>query len=92
MIRTIEGQEKFGIGAGGDVSTKIDLLAKNPFFRFREEFFNPDVVGKECGFIEGKDNGLVVMDGVADPTNANWITILLLFACLFSRYQFKIRY
>ena len=72
LIGTVEGQEKFGIGAGGDVSTKIDLLAEKSVFEIlKKNSFNPDVVGEECGFIEGKDNGLVVMDGVDGPTNAN---------------------
>jgi myo-inositol-1(or 4)-monophosphatase len=72
LIGTVEGQEKFGIGAGGDVSTKIDLLAEKSVFEIlKKNSFNPDVVGEECGFIEGKDNGLVVMDGVDGTTNAN---------------------
>ncbi len=72
LIGTVEGQEKFGIGAGGDVSTKIDLLAEKSVFEvLKKNSFNPDVVGEECGFMEGKDNGLVVMDGVDGTTNAN---------------------
>jgi myo-inositol-1(or 4)-monophosphatase len=72
LIGTVEGQEKFGIGAGGDVSTKIDLLAEKSVFEIlKKNSFNPDVVGEECGFIEGKDSGLIVMDGVDGTTNAN---------------------
>ena len=72
LIGTIEGQEKFGIGAGGDVSTKIDLLAEKSVFEIlKKNSFNPNIVGEECGFIEGKDNGLVIMDGVDGTTNAN---------------------
>ena len=50
LIGTVEGQEKFGIGAGGDVSTKIDLLAEKSVFEIlKKNSFNPDVVEKNAG-------------------------------------------
>ena len=58
LIGTVEGREKFEMGAGGDVSTKIDLLAEKSVFEIlKKNSFDPDVVGEECGFIEGKDDG-----------------------------------
>ena len=72
IIGTTEGKEKFEIGAGGDVSTKIDLIAERSVFdTLKKNLFVPNVVGEECGLVEGKDTGLIVMDGVDGTTNAN---------------------
>lgn len=72
IIGTAEGREKFEIGAGGDVSTKIDLIAeKSVFDTLKKNAFVPNVVGEECGLVKGKDAGLIVMDGVDGTTNAN---------------------
>lgn len=72
IIGTDEGKEKFEIGAGGDVSTKIDLIAERSVFDIlKKSNFIPNVVGEECGYVEGKDTGLIVMDGVDGTTNAN---------------------
>jgi len=32
IIGTVEGQQKFNLGAGGDISTKIDLVAEKSVF------------------------------------------------------------
>jgi myo-inositol-1(or 4)-monophosphatase len=72
IIGTTEGQQKFDVGAGGDVSTKIDLVAeKSVFDTLKRNNFLPDVIGEECGFVDGKDSGLIVMDGIDGTTNAN---------------------
>ena len=72
IIGTIEGKEKFDVGAGGDVSTKIDLIAERAVFDIlKKNAFVPNVVGEECGLVEGRDTGLIVMDGVDGTTNAN---------------------
>lgn len=72
IIGTVEGEQKFGVGAGGDVSTKIDLVAEESVFdTLKRNNFLPDVVGEECGFVNGKDSGLIVMDGIDGTTNAN---------------------
>jgi myo-inositol-1(or 4)-monophosphatase len=72
LIGTFEGKQKFNMGAGGDISTKIDLIAeKSVFDTLKKNNFLPDVLGEECGFIKGKDSGLVVMDGIDGTTNAN---------------------
>ncbi|MBA3749752.1 MAG: fructose 1,6-bisphosphatase [Nitrosopumilus sp.] len=69
---TVEGQQKFNLGAGGDISTKIDLVAeKSVFDTLKRNNFIPDVVGEECGFVKGNDSGLIVMDGIDGTTNAN---------------------
>jgi myo-inositol-1(or 4)-monophosphatase len=72
IIGTTEGQQKFDVGAGGDVSTKIDLVAeKSVFDTLKRNNFLPDVIGEECGFVDGKDSGVIVMDGIDGTTNAN---------------------
>jgi len=72
IIGTFEGQQKFNVGAGGDISTKIDLVAeKSVFDTLKRNDFLPDVVGEECGFVNGNDSGLIVMDGIDGTTNAN---------------------
>jgi myo-inositol-1(or 4)-monophosphatase len=72
IIGTFEGQQKFNMGAGGDISTKIDLVAeKSVFDTLKKNNFIPDVVGEECGFVKGNDSGLIVMDGIDGTTNAN---------------------
>lgn len=72
LIGTPEGRQKFGLGAGGDISTKIDLIAENSVFEIMRKYsFNPDVMGEECGLIKGNDAGLMVMDGIDGTTNAN---------------------
>jgi myo-inositol-1(or 4)-monophosphatase len=72
IIGTVEGRQKFEIGAGGDVSTKIDLIAERSVFEvLKKKAFDPNVVGEECGLVEGKDAGIIVMDGVDGTTNAN---------------------
>lgn len=72
VIGTLEGKKKFGVGAGGDVSTRIDLIAERSVFDIlKKNAFDPNVVGEECGLVEGKDVGIIVMDGVDGTTNAN---------------------
>lgn len=72
MIGTLEGQKKFGLGAGGDISTGIDLVAeKSVLDILKKNTFDPGIVGEECGYIEGKDTGLIIMDGIDGTTNAN---------------------
>ncbi len=72
IIGTVEGKQKFSLGAGGDVSTHIDLIAEKSVFEIlKKNSFSPDVVGEECGFVKGSDSGLLVMDGIDGTTNAN---------------------
>lgn len=72
IIGTLEGQKKYGIGAGGDISTEIDLVAERSILEIlKKNGFNPSIVGEECGYIQGRDSGLIVMDGIDGTTNAN---------------------
>lgn len=72
IVGTIEGKEKFDMGAGGDISTRIDLKAESAVFEtLRKIGFSPTIVGEECGVMEGKDDGFMIMDGIDGTTNAN---------------------
>lgn len=69
---TIEGKEKFNVGAGGDISTRIDLKAESAVFdTLKKNSFNPTIIGEECGTVEGNDDGYIIMDGIDGTTNAN---------------------
>jgi myo-inositol-1(or 4)-monophosphatase len=72
IIGTVEGKQKFSLGAGGDISTHIDLIAEKSVFEIlKKNSFIPDVMGEECGFVKGSNSGLIVMDGIDGTTNAN---------------------
>lgn len=72
IVGTIEGREKFNVGAGGDISTRIDLKAESAVFEtLRKNGFSPTIIGEECGVVEGKDAGFIIMDGIDGTTNAN---------------------
>jgi myo-inositol-1(or 4)-monophosphatase len=65
-----EGAMTFGRGAGGDLSSKLDLVAENAVLgTFARLGFKPTIIGEECGTIEGND-GYLVMDAVDGTTNA----------------------
>ena len=71
LIGTVEGNEKFGRGAGGDISRKIDLDAeKSVRDTLNRHNFNPTIIGEECGVIQGKD-GFLIMDAMDGTMNAS---------------------
>ena len=71
VIGTAEGNEKFGRGAGGDISRKIDLDAeKSVRDTLNRHNFNPTIIGEECGIIQGKD-GFLIMDAMDGTMNAS---------------------
>ena len=76
-IKDIAGTEyaagDFGIGAGGDVSRNIDIIAeKTVLDYFKEINFDCVVLGEECGRIElsDKPKGFVIMDAIDGSANA----------------------
>jgi myo-inositol-1(or 4)-monophosphatase len=70
LLGTQEGSIKFGVGAGGDISRKIDLVAESAVIEtVRNSHKNPTIVGEECGLINGTD-GFLIMDAVDGTTNA----------------------
>ena len=71
VIGTVEGNEKFGRGAGGDISRKIDLDAeKSVMDTLQRHNFNPTIIGEECGIIQGND-GFLIMDAMDGTMNAS---------------------
>jgi myo-inositol-1(or 4)-monophosphatase len=65
-----ESAVTFGRGAGGDLSSKIDLVAENAVLNTIGKLeFRPTVIGEECGTIKGGE-GYLVMDAVDGTTNA----------------------
>ena len=71
LVGTVEGNKKFGIGAGGDISRMIDLVAEKAVFNTVNKYnFNPTIIGEECGRIEGKQ-GFLIMDAIDGTTNAS---------------------
>jgi myo-inositol-1(or 4)-monophosphatase len=70
LIGRPESAVTFGRGAGGDLSSKIDLVAESSVLdTIRKLEFRPTVIGEECGTIKGGD-GYLVMDAVDGTTNA----------------------
>ena len=76
-IKDIAGTEHaagdFGIGAGGDVSRNIDIIAEKAVLDyFKEINFDCVVLGEECGRVElsNKPKGFVVMDAIDGSANA----------------------
>jgi myo-inositol-1(or 4)-monophosphatase len=71
LIGTVEGNKKFGRGAGGDISRKIDLDAEKAVIDTIQRYhFKPTIIGEECGRIQGKD-GFLIMDAIDGTMNAS---------------------
>ena len=70
LIGTAEGNTKMGLGAGGDISRKIDLIAEKKVIEtIKQSGINPTIIGEECGTIRGKDDGYIIMDAIDGTTN-----------------------
>jgi len=62
-----------GVGAGGDISRNIDILAEKTVLDYlREINFECVVLGEECGRVELSENpkGYVIMDAIDGSANA----------------------
>ena len=73
LAGTDEAAGDFGIGAGGDVSRNIDIVAeKTVLDYFREVDFGCTVLGEECGMVKTSENptGYVIMDAIDGSANA----------------------
>ena len=71
LVGTPEGNTKMGVGAGGDISRKIDLIAEKKVIDIiKKSGKNPTIIGEECGIINGNDNdGYIIMDAIDGTTN-----------------------
>ncbi len=55
------------LGAGGDISSKIDLLAESIFVKHLSHFGN--ICSEECGFIDNQKDDEVVIDPIDGSDN-----------------------
>lgn len=71
MAGTALGNRQMGRGAGGDISRRIDLVAEKTVIKVLKKYkVDATIIGEECGRIEGKEKGFVIMDGIDGTTNA----------------------
>lgn len=74
LVGTDEANESYGVGAGGDVSRKIDVVAERAVMDTLEaHHFNCTVVAEEAGTVDitnGESEGYIVLDAVDGTTNA----------------------
>jgi len=71
LAGTARASKQMGRGAGGDLSRKIDLLAEKTVIDIiLKHGIDATVIGEECGMIEGRGGGYVVMDAIDGTTNA----------------------
>jgi myo-inositol-1(or 4)-monophosphatase len=71
MAGTALGNRQMGRGAGGDISRKIDLKAEKTVIGIlKKHKVGATIIGEECGRIEGKEKGFVIMDGIDGTANA----------------------
>jgi myo-inositol-1(or 4)-monophosphatase len=86
LLGTSEGASKISLGAGGDISRKIDIVAETAVLNtIKSSGFSPVIIGEECGIVNlnksypssspssssnNNDNGFVIMDAVDGTTNA----------------------
>lgn len=73
LVGTKSAQESFGVGAGGDISKKIDIVAEKAVLDYLESINFPCVIlGEECGRIQISDNpqGYIIMDAIDGTANA----------------------
>jgi myo-inositol-1(or 4)-monophosphatase len=70
IIGTIEAGKEFGIGAGGDITKNLDLVAEKAVIEsIRNDKLSPTIIGEESGRIEG-DKGFLIIDPVDGTANA----------------------
>lgn len=73
LAGTKESGGDFGVGAGGDISRRIDIIAEKTVLDYLNEInFDCVVLGEECGRVELSKNpkGFVIMDAIDGSTNA----------------------
>jgi myo-inositol-1(or 4)-monophosphatase len=71
LIGTEEGNQRLGIGAGGDWSRKIDIVAEEAVIRtVKKHGMCPTFIGEECGKISGQEGYLIIdpIDGTRNAT------------------------
>lgn len=70
LAGTPRASKRLGMGAGGDMSRRIDLIAEKTVIDLvRKCGSDATIIGEECGRIEGK-KGYIIMDAIDGTTNA----------------------
>lgn len=70
LVGNSQGSEVMGKGAGGDNSRRIDIIAESTVLEvLKEHNFHPNIVGEECGSIEG-EKGYLIMDAIDGTLNS----------------------
>jgi len=62
-----EFSQSISLGAGGDVSSKIDLLAEEIFIKYLSDFGN--IYSEECGFCDNNKNDDIIIDPIDGSDN-----------------------
>jgi len=73
LAGTDDAAGDFGVGAGGDISRNIDIVAEKTVLDYlREINFECIVLGEECGRVELSKNpkGFVIMDAIDGSANS----------------------
>jgi myo-inositol-1(or 4)-monophosphatase len=81
LLGTSEGASKISLGAGGDISRKIDIVAETTVINtIKSNNISPVIIGEECGIVNlynssssssnNNNKGFVIMDAVDGTTNA----------------------
>ena len=86
LLGTSEGASKISLGAGGDISRKIDIVAETAVLNtIKSNNISPVIIGEECGIVNlnksfsssssssssnDNENGFIIMDAVDGTTNA----------------------
>lgn len=59
--------QSVSLGAGGDISSKIDLLAEDIFLKHLSKFGN--IHSEECGFVDNKKSDNIIIDPIDGSDN-----------------------
>jgi len=83
LLGRSEGASKISLGAGGDISRKIDIVAETAVLNtIKSSNISPVIIGEECGIVNlnnynsnsssnnNNNKGFVIMDAVDGTTNA----------------------
>jgi myo-inositol-1(or 4)-monophosphatase len=73
LAGTVDAAGDFGMGAGGDISRGIDIVAEKTVLDFLKKInFECIVLGEECGHVElsHQPKGYLVMDAIDGSANA----------------------
>ncbi|HYY71232.1 MAG TPA: inositol monophosphatase family protein, partial [Nitrososphaeraceae archaeon] len=72
LLGTIDGGSKISLGAGGDISRKIDIVAENTVLNtIKSNNIYPTIVGEECGIVNLNKSSSSSSSSSSSPPNNN---------------------